>query len=203
MKRAKFGVKIDQHLNWGLHIEDISRKIAKSIGILYKCRHYLPTNVMTNLYYSFIYPYISYCTLTWGSNYQTKLKPIHILQKRAIRAILFADNRTPSKPLFSRLQVLTIHEITRMQQGEFMYRRLNNLLPDNIFDDYIKPISHRYNTRSKANKELYIRRTNTNYGKFDIKYSAAKLWNDIPLGIRNSSSLAIFKKQFKKYILSS
>ena len=86
--------------------------------------------------------------------------------------------------------------------GEFTYRCLNNLLPDNIFDDYIKPISHRYNTRS-ANKEPYIRRTNTTYGKFDIKYSAAKVWNDIPLGIRNSSSLAIFKKQFKKYILSS
>ena len=57
-------------------------------------------------------------------------------------------------------------------------------------------ISHRYNTRS-ANKEPYIRRTNTTYGKFDIKYSAAKVWNDIPLGTRNSSSLAIFKKQFK------
>ena len=45
-----------------------------------------------------------------------------------------------------------------MQQGEFMYRRLNNLLPDNIFDDYIEPISNRYNTRSKTNKQLYIRR---------------------------------------------
>ena len=113
---------------------------------------------MTNLCYTFIYSYISYCTLTWDSSYQAKLKPIHILQKRAIRAILFADSKTPSKPLFSRLQTLIIHEITRMQQGEFMYRRLNNLLPDNIFDDYIEPISNRYNTRSKTNKQLYIRR---------------------------------------------
>ena len=163
----------------------------------------LPINLLTNLYYSFIYPYISYCTLTWGSNYQTKLKPIHILQKRAIRAILFADNRTPSKPLFSKLQILTIYEITRMQQAEFMYKRLNNLLPETIFDDYIQPIGHRYNTRSKANKKLYIRRTNTNYGKFDIKHSATKVWNDIPLDIRTSSSLAIFKKCFKEYILST
>ena len=84
-----------------------------------------------------------------------------------------------------------------------MSRRLNNLLSDNIFDHYIKPVSHSYNTRLKANKELYTGRTNTNYGKFDIKYSAAKVWNDIPLGIRNSSSLAIFKKQFKNYILLS
>ena len=160
----------------------------------------LPGKCRSILNYSFIYPYISYCTLTWGSNYQTKLKPIHILQKRAVRAILFADNRTPSKPLFSKLNILTIYEITRIQQGEFMYRCINNLLPEDIFDDYINPISHCYNTRFKANKKLYIHKINTNYGKFDIKYSAAKVWNDIPLVIRNSSSLSIFKKEFKKYM---
>ena len=73
-----------------------------------------------------------------------------------------------------------------------MRRRLNNLLPDNMLGNYIKLINHRYNTRSKATERLYIRRTNTNYGKFDI-YSAAKVRNDVLLGIRNSSSLAIFK----------
>ena len=84
-----------------------------------------------------------------------------------------------------------------------MYRCINNLLPEDIFDNYINPISHCYNTRSKANKKLYIRKINTNYGKFYIKYSVAKVWNDIPLVIRNSSSLSIFKIEFKKYIISS
>ena len=54
LKRAtctKFlGVKIDQHLNWDLHIEELSRKITKSIGIIFKSRYFLPTNVMTSLY---------------------------------------------------------------------------------------------------------------------------------------------------------
>ena len=80
-----------------------------------------------------------------------------------------------------------------------LYRCLNNLLPESIFDDYIQPIGHRYSTYSKVNKKLYLRKTNTNYGKFDIKH--AKVWNDIPLGIRTSSSLANFKKYFKEYIL--
>lgn len=66
-----------------------------------------------------------------------------------------------------------------------MYRCINNLLPEDIFDDYINPMSHCYNTCStKANKKLYICKINTDYGKFDIKYSAAKVWNDIPLVIR-------------------
>ena len=47
---------------------------------------------------------------------------------RSIQPILFADIRTPRKPLLAKLQILTIYEITRMQQAEFMYRRLNNLI---------------------------------------------------------------------------
>ena len=36
----------------------------------YDCICACDKHIMTNLYYSFIYPYTSYCTLTWGSNYQ-------------------------------------------------------------------------------------------------------------------------------------
>ena len=47
--RFLFGFKwLD--LNWDLHIEDLSCKIAKSIGIIVKSRYFLPTNVLASLY---------------------------------------------------------------------------------------------------------------------------------------------------------
>ena len=61
-----------------------------------------------------------------------------------------------------------------MQQAELMYKRFNNPLSEGFFDICIQPMEHKYNTRSKAYEKLNIRRTNTNYGKFDIKYSAAR-----------------------------
>ena len=68
------GLVLDENLSWSFHIDSISRKIAKSIGILCRARHYLNLDSLKNLY-SFIYSHISYGTLIWGSNYKSKLLP--------------------------------------------------------------------------------------------------------------------------------
>ena len=127
------GVIIDQNLSWDSHIDFISRKIAKSIGILYRARHLLNLDILKNLYYNLIYPYVSYATLTWGSNYKSKLNRIHVLQKRALRVITFADRRAPSRPLFRKLDMLNVYEIVNLQLGELVFRHTNNCLPEIFF----------------------------------------------------------------------
>ena len=103
--RTKFlGLVLDENLTWSSHITSVSRKIAKCIGILYRCRRFLSLDILKSLYYSFVYPYISYGTLIWGSNYKSRIQLICKLQKRALRAMTFSDFRTPSKPLFKSLK---------------------------------------------------------------------------------------------------
>jgi hypothetical protein len=68
VESTKFlGVYIDQHLTWNTHISSISSKIAKNIGIISRISHILPTNICLKLYYSLVYPYLSYCTMVWAS----------------------------------------------------------------------------------------------------------------------------------------
>ena len=55
------GVIIDSKLNWSDHITYIKNKISKSIGILTKIRRFLNKKSLRNLYYSFLYPYLTYC----------------------------------------------------------------------------------------------------------------------------------------------
>ena len=134
MTHTKFlGLVLNENLSWSFHIDSISRKIAKSIGILYRARHYLNLDSLKNLYYSFIYSHISYGTLIWGSNYKSKHLPIHLLQKRALRATTFTDHRTPSRPLFQRLDILNIFEIVKLQLSELAYRHNTNQLPEVFF----------------------------------------------------------------------
>ena len=127
MTHTKFlGLVIDENLSWSFHIDSISRKIAKSMGILYRAQHYLNLDSLKNLYYSFIYSHISYGTLIWGSNYKSKLLPVHLLQKRAQRAITFTDRRTPSRPLFQRLDILNIFEIVKLRLSDLAYKHNTN-----------------------------------------------------------------------------
>ena len=180
----------------------MSRKIAKYIGILYRCRRFLSLDILKNLYYSFIYPYISYGTLIWGSNYKSRIQPIYKLQKRAIRAMTFPNFRTPNKPLFKRLEILNVFDLAKFQLCELAYRHSNSMLPDSFCNLFTGVDSvHNYNTRSKSNKCLFLPRQNLNYGKFGVKYAGATSWNELPTHIKTSSSHSIFKNQLKSHLI--
>ena len=64
------------------HINYINNKIAKSIGIINKTRNFLSTYTLTNLYYTFIYPYLIYCTEIWGNTNDIHLDPLIKIQKK-------------------------------------------------------------------------------------------------------------------------
>ena len=65
--KTKFlGVIIDNKLTWKEHISYICGKVAKGIGIISNVRKYLNKNTLLDLYYSFIYPYLTYCNQVWG-----------------------------------------------------------------------------------------------------------------------------------------
>jgi hypothetical protein len=49
------GVIIDSNLNWKAHVQDLSKKLARSIGVLSKLRHFVPTSILFQLYYSIIF----------------------------------------------------------------------------------------------------------------------------------------------------
>ena len=54
------GVFIDEHLKWDAQLQHINNKITKNIGILFKLRHYVPVSTLKQLYYTLIYPYLTY-----------------------------------------------------------------------------------------------------------------------------------------------
>ena len=52
------GIMIDSTLTWRIHIENLSSKLSKKIGLFYKIRPYVDTKIMKTLYYSLIYPHL-------------------------------------------------------------------------------------------------------------------------------------------------
>ena len=185
-------------MTWKNHIDYLCKKIAKSTGILYRSRNLLNQSILKNLYYSLIYSYISYAIIAWGNNYKTRLMPLFRLQKCALRTITFSASR----PLFQKLELLNLFEIVKLHQVELVYDASQNQLPG-IFLDSFQFINHCYSTRSKAKKNLFLPRVNLNYGKFGYMFSAVKVWNDLPVSIKNSKSKTILKKDLKKLFLSS
>ena len=105
---------MDSTLSWKFHISNISKKISRSIGIMYKLRPFLPLKIMKNVYYSLIYSHIIYAIEVWGSTFKTELNKILILQKKMTFSDLYPDTPgplCPSDPIFSKLNMLKVSYI--------------------------------------------------------------------------------------------
>ena len=76
------GIYIDEGLAWKSHISFICKKISKSVGIMYRFRFLLSSNTKISLYYTLIYPYLTYCTTVWSSTYVTNLNYIFLIQNK-------------------------------------------------------------------------------------------------------------------------
>ena len=83
------GIMLDSNLNWKKQVQSISTKIKRSVGILSKLRYYVNLDILINLYYSLMHPFLIY-GLVWGSTYHTNINPLLILQKRSLRIMTFS-----------------------------------------------------------------------------------------------------------------
>ena len=81
-KTRFLGVIINDKLLWNDHMKTIRIKISKGLGILARLRHYLPSRILVNLYYTLVHPYFDYCNIIWATDYSTSLNNLFLLQKR-------------------------------------------------------------------------------------------------------------------------
>ena len=113
MKETVFlGVILDEHLSWRPHILRVSRKISKSIGIIYKSSFCVPKPSLRSLYYSLVYPHLIYCVSVWGSTYQSNLNWIIILQKKIISVISKKSFDSHTGVLFKEQEIVKFSDIS-------------------------------------------------------------------------------------------
>lgn len=172
------GVMFDSNLKWTKHIHEVSKKVSRGIGILCRLRHHIPRNISIQLYYSLIYPFLTYGLVIWGNTYDTALKPISVLQKKTMRIMTFSRYDEHSSPLFRALKILKIADVIHLQNSMLLYNYHSKILPS-VFDNFFQTVAsvHHYNTRLAAKSSYYIPYAKTNYGKFNIRYRGAKIWN--------------------------
>ena len=117
------GLHINSQLTWQTHINEISKRISRVIGLLYKMQNIPPKNILLSLYNTLILPHINYCILSWRKESDSIL----LLQKRAICAIASAGYSAHYKPLFKIYNVLKVTDIYQQRLLIFYYKISNNI----------------------------------------------------------------------------
>lgn len=196
------GVNVDENLSWREHIDWVSKKINKSIGIIRKIGHLVTRNCLLTLYYSLIYPYLSYCSIVWASTFHTSLHRILVFQKRFVRIATRSEPRTSSGPLFQKLKILSVYNLNIFQICVFIYKIYSSEgnIPEQ-FKVYFKKNSlvHSYSTRQSS--DLHLPKFLSSRGQFSIRYRGVKLWKDF-LHLAKKDSTKIYKRCLKEHLIS-
>ena len=154
-------VLIDKNLTWKYHIDYIASKISRVVGIISRLRHSVPLNTLIQICRSLIFPpYTYYEIASWGQAAQVYLRKVFILQKRALRLIFFAGNRSHAIPLFVSANILPLNILHFETVCSLMHDISTNSAPQNICDVITSSSDvHTYNTRFSDAGNLYVNKS--------------------------------------------
>ena len=198
------GVLLDHKLTFKSHINNLSEKINKYVGIFYHIRHMLPSKCRQVLYYSFVFSYLYYCTEIYGNIQRTSLKPLQLAQNRALRALQYKNKYYPINEMHKDYGILKVHDIVQYKQSKIIHSLLTGAkrLPT-VLKKLIIPIKniHAHNTRHT--NMVYEVKPRRPIGKRLLKCNASKVFNNLPRNITLQETHGEFKNEFYNYKLDS
>jgi len=196
------GILIDQNLSWKHHIDQITIKVSRIVGLISKLRHFVPAHTLINIYRALIAPYLTYGLTAWGQACKSYLDKLLKLQKRALRFIHFSNRNEHAIPLFLDSNILPLAFCYYESVANLMFDVRNGTAPSNILNLF-QDVSnvHSYNTRSSASNNFYTQSSSLSIQANSFSRIGVKVWNGIPLEIKNLTKSS-FKKKIKQTLFS-
>ncbi len=119
-------VKVDQNLSRSAHIDKVYSTVSMILVRFRQVKPLLPIYARIRFIQAFISPHFDYCSCMWGS---ANLEKLFKLQKWAARMIYVLPTHTPTAPLLSKLNWMTIMDRVKYRKAIMVYKSLNGLAP--------------------------------------------------------------------------
>ena len=193
------GALIDNHLSWKYHVDYITVKIGKIVGVtvIAHLRHFVPFCTLKSIYQSLMLPYLTYGLTAWGQAAKAHFNKWLLLQKRALHMMHFL-NPSHTIPFFISSKILPIHLLYFEAILHSMYDVSNNSAPETVSEKFVKTSS--YNTRASSCGK-YTKFSCLNQQQNSFSCFGAKAWNCLPSQVCNLPKLA-FKKSIRKALFA-
>ena len=101
------------------------------------------------------------------------------------------------------MNVLPVVELREMQLLMFVHKYLyqKQLLPE-IFHNYFTKNNFVHNHVTRRNADLFVQRAHNNSGQRSSLFKGSAFWNLLPADLKTNSSILIFKRNVKAFIIS-
>jgi hypothetical protein len=190
------GLVIDNELKWTSHIDTVYRDLVKYSSIFYKVREKLPSWMLKHIYFTFVHSRILYGIEVYANTCGSYLDKLIKLNNKLLRILQNKTLSTPVFELYLEYNTLPIPQLHIQQLLLFVHKFVHH--PDTlpavfVKNNYFIPNSQVHNYSTRDNKNLHLLNFSTNIGSRNTKFKAARLWNELPQFLKDSSSIQSFK----------
>ena len=187
------GVVIDSHLKWDKHALYLSGKLRCLIHKFYMLREFLLRKLLIIIYKALAEPLLRYGILVWGGMYSTHLRLLNVVQNFIVKTIL----RKPKLYTTSLLYSPKLNNIKTL----YILSACNFVHTNQKFK--LNYICHSHSTRGNTNNLLNIPNSKKDLNKRFVNFLGPKLYNLLPLNIRNINNNKRFNNLLKDYMFAN
>ena len=197
------GCWVQNDFKWSDYIRDNSESLVRALTIRlaavtkiskvasFKDRRMIADGIFTSK--------LTYLISVWGGCGAGMMRTLQIIQNKMARTVARVDWKTPTKEVFHQCGWLSVNQLAMYHSVLLVYKVKANKQPRYLSNMYMG--TYKYNTKLAQSGQIKMEgRPKLEVTHCSFKWRAAKKFNQLPLELRNSGTLEIFKHKVKAWI---
>ena len=173
-------------MSWNEQVKSVRKKAYLSMHKIKKISNLINRDTKKLLLNALVMSYINYCCSSWSSMSASNHKKFENLMRNI-------DKIQPMNRTFK--------QITTFNKSIMTFKGISNIAPDYLCNKF-NLVRQRHNriTRSAVQNNLTVPLATNTFANRTFIGSSTSVWNDLPVQLKTTNSLLIFKSLLKKHV---
>lgn len=199
---TSLGVILDSDLNFNSHINKVTKTAFFHLRNIAKVRPFINQNDAEKLIHAFISSRLDYCNALFTGLPKKTTERLQLIQNSAARLLTKTKRREHISPVLATLHWLPVTFRIDFKVLFLTYKALHGQGPSYIANSLVNYTPARTLRSSNAGLLEVTRSSHKKIGDSAFVNYAPKLWNKLPINIREANMLDIFKRHLKTYLFT-
>ena len=193
------GVVFDSDFNFRQHISQVCKSCFYHIRDIGRIRRHISIYTAKTISAALLRSRLDYCNSILNNVAKRDLAKLQRLQNCLARVALRTLRFSPSLPLLKQLHRLPVSYRINFKLSTLTYRALSTQQPPYLVSLLHLSIIPRQ-LRSSISQQLIVPKIKLNLGKLAFSVASPRVWNELPITLKISENIAIFRKKIKTSI---
>ncbi|XP_068609656.1 uncharacterized protein, partial [Brachionichthys hirsutus] len=196
------GVIFDQDLSFQSQIKHISRTAFFHLRNISKVRHLLTRKDAEKIVHAFVTSRLDYCNSLLSGCPKKSIKHLQLIQNAAARVLTGTRLREHISPVLASLHWLPVRERIEYKILLLTFKALTGQAPPYLTEMIIPYCPTRTLRSQNAGLLVVPKISKSRQGGRAFSYQAPLLWNRLPVLVRETDTISMFKSRLKTFLFN-